>query len=285
MGTGSHLKLFNYVITPLKHIINLSIAQGYFPDEWKLAKVILFFKDGDPQNYRTISVLPFLSNFFEKIISYYIIEFLDLHNLLYDKQFGFRQCHSTSHAVITSVEKITHALDRGKMVGDVFIDFKKAYDTVSHDILLQKLEAYGIKNNIYELIKSYLSNRKQFVQYSDVKDVLHGVPQGSILGPVFYIIDANDFSIASSLLITIMFADDTSVFIEGQSYENVYKVVNEELKKCDNWIKANKLTLNVKKTHFMIFHRSRMKPVSAQIGEALDFHITFNIVRSQFTRW
>ena len=178
---------------------------------------------------------------------------------------GFRQCHSTNHAVITLVEKITHALDRGKIVGGVFIDFKKVYDTVSHDILLQKLEAYDIKNNIYELIKSYLSNRKQFVQYSDeksdVKDVLHGVPRGSILGPLFYIIYANDFSRASSLLFTIMFANDTSVFIEGQSYENVYKVVNEELKKCDNWITGSNW-----KTHFMIFHRSRMKPVSAQIS-------------------
>ena len=151
----------NYV-TPLIHIINFSIAQGYYPDEWKLAKVIPIFKDGDPQdiqNYRPISVLPFLSKVFKNIISYYIIEFLDLHDVLYDKQFGFRQCHSTSHAVITLVEKITHALDRGKIVGGMFIDFKKAYDTVSHDILLQKLEAYGIKNNIYELIKSYLSNR------------------------------------------------------------------------------------------------------------------------------
>ena len=164
---------------------------------------------------------------------------MDLHDVLYDKQFGFRQCHSTSHAV----EKITNALDRGKIVGGVFIDFKKAYDTVSHDILLQKLEAYGIKINIYELIKSYLSNRKQFVQYSDgksdVKNVPHRVPQGSILGPLLYIIYAKDFSRASSLLFTIMLADNTSVFIEGQSYENVYKVLNEELKKCDNWIKAN----------------------------------------------
>ena len=101
---------------------------------------------------------------------------------------------------------------------------------------------------------------------SDVKDVLHGVPQGSILDTLFYIIYSNDFSRASSLLFTIMFADDTRVFIEGQSYENVYKVLNEELKKCDNWIKANKLTLNVKKTHFMNFHMSRMKPVSAQIS-------------------
>ena len=159
----------NYV-TPLTHIIKLSIAQRYFPDEWKLAKVIPIFKDGDPQdiqNYRPISVLPFLSKVFEKIISYYIIE----HDVLYDKQFGFRQCHSTSHAVITLVEKITHALDRGKIVGGVFIDFKKAYDTVSHDIILQKLEAYGIKNNIYNIKVIYptennLSNTRMENQMS-----------------------------------------------------------------------------------------------------------------------
>ena len=146
---GSVMKQYvDYYVTPLKHITNLSIAQGYFPDDWKLAKVIPIFKDGDLQdiqNYRPISVLPFLSKVFEKIISYYIIEFLDLHDVLYDKQLGFRQCYSTSHAVITLVEKITHALDSGKIVGGVFINFKKAYDTVSHDILLQKLKGYGIK--------------------------------------------------------------------------------------------------------------------------------------------
>ena len=116
----------NY-ITPLTHI-NLSMAQGYFSAELKVAKVIPIFKDGDPQDiqsYCPISVLPFFSKVFEKIISFYIIECLDLHNDLYDKQFGFRQPHSTSHAVITLVEKITHALDSGKVVGGVFIDFKK----------------------------------------------------------------------------------------------------------------------------------------------------------------
>ena len=134
---------------------------------------------------------------------------------------------------------------------------------MSHDILLRKLEAYRIKINVIRLIKSYLSDRKQYVQYSDrksdVKGVLHGAPQGFILGSLFYIIYANDFSRASELLFTIMFADDTSVFIESQSYGNVCQLLNKELEKCVIWIKANKLTLNLKKTQFMIFHRSRIK--------------------------
>ena len=160
---------------------------------------------------------------FKKIISFYIIELLNLHNVLYDKQFGFRQRHSTSRAVITLGEKITHALDSGKVVGGGFIDFKKAYDTVSHDILLRNLEAYVIKNNVIRLIKSYLSDRKQYVQYSDgksdLKGVLHGVPQGSILGSKFYIIYANDFSRASELLFAIMFADDTGVLSKANHME------------------------------------------------------------------
>ena len=122
---------------------------------------------------------------------------------------------------------------------------------MSHDILLRKLEVYGIKNNVIRLDKSYLFDRKQYVQYSDgksdVKGVLYEVPQGSILGPLFYIIYANDFSRASELLFKVMFADDTSVFIEGQPYGNVRQRLNEELEKCVIWIKANKLTLNLKK--------------------------------------
>ena len=126
----------------------------------------------------------------------------------------------------------------------------------------QFLHKYNTQNNV----TLYCT---QYVQYSDgksdVKCVLHGVPQGSILGPLFYIIYANDFSRASELLFTIMFADDTSVFIEGQSYGNLCELLNEELEKCDIWIKANKLTLNLKKTHFMIFHRSRIKCEGVQI--------------------
>ena len=140
---------------------------------------------------------------------------------------------------------------------------------MSHDILLRELEAYGIKKNVIRLTKNYLSDRKQCVQNSDkksdVKGVLHRVLHGSILGPPFYIIYANDFSSASELVFTIMFADDTSVFIEGQSCGNVCQLLNKEQEKCDIWIKTNKLTLILKKIHFMIFHRSRIKSEGVQI--------------------
>ena len=148
------------------------------------------------------------------------------------------------------------------MVG-VFLDLKKAFDTVDHNILLSKLKLYGIRGSTHSWFKSYLSNRKQYVEYnnfkSDTKTITHGVPQGSILGPLLFIIYMNDFSRSSDLLFSILFADDTSVFIEGTNFENISKIFNAELEKVNMWLKANKLTINTKKTHYMMFHRTRIK--------------------------
>ena len=136
------------------------------------------------------------------------------------------------------------------MVG-VFLDLKKAFDTVDHNILLAKLKQYGIRGNTQRWFESYLSNRKQYVEYnnfkSDTKTITHGVPQGSILGPLLFIIYMNDFSRSSDLLFSVLFADDTSVFIEGTHFENIYKILNTELEKINIWLKANKLTINTKK--------------------------------------
>ena len=253
-------------ITPLTYIINLSISQGHFPDELKLAKVIPIYKSGEKQmieNYRPISVLSFFSKNLEKIVANYVLNFLDQHAILYDHQFGFRRGHSTSHAIISLVEKVSRSLDTGKIVVGVFLDLKKAFDTVDHKILLDKLYAHGLRNNIYEWFRSYLANRSQYVMYnnskSETKHITHGVPQGSILGPLLFILYINDFSRASDLFFSILFADDISVFIEGQSYTGVIETMNKELKKIVNWLNSNKLTLNIKKTHYMIFHRSRIK--------------------------
>ena len=253
-------------IDPLTYLVNLSINQGIFPDELKIAKVLPIYKSDDKQliqNYRPISVLPFFSKIFEKIISNHLLNFIDTNNILYDNQFGFRKNHSTTHAIITLVERVSKALDTGKIVVGVYLDLKKAFDTVDHQILLNKLYAIGIRGHIHDWFKSYLSNRTQFVYYnnttSEVKGISHGVPQGSILGPILFIIYLNDFSRASDILFSILFADDTTVLIEGHSYNNIITVLNNELYKIDTWLQANKLTININKTHYMVFPSSKIK--------------------------
>ena len=259
-------QLINYYAEPLTHLINQSILQGLFPEEMKIAKVIPIYKCEDEQlvtNYRPISILPFFSQVFEKIIYNYIIEFMEENKLFDCNQFGFRKQHSTSHAIITLVEKVSKALDTGKIVVGVFLDLKKAFDTVDHTILSRKLQLYGIRGNIHAWLDSYLNNRSQFVHYNDHnsgrKHITHGVPQGSILGPLLFIIYINDFSRASELLFSMLFADDTSVFIEGTNYDKMIDILNNELKRVDIWLKANKITINTKKTHYMMFHRTRIK--------------------------
>ena len=151
-------------IDPLTLLINQSIQQGVFPAELKMARVIPLYKGDNNQlihNYRPISVLPFFSKIFEKIVSKYVLRFLDDNNILYEYQFGFRKYYSTSHAIITLVERVTKALDTGKYIVGVFLDLKKAFDTVDHCILLNKLEKYGTRGNILNWVKSYLSFRVQ----------------------------------------------------------------------------------------------------------------------------
>ena len=284
-------------IVPLTHIINVSITKGYFPEEFKLAKVLPIFKSGDDQNiqnYRPISILPFFSKIFEKIIASHIMDFLDTNNILYDKQFGFRKSHSTSHAIITLVDKVSRALDTGKFIVGVFLDLKKAFDTVDHTILLKKLHAYGIRDNHLDWFKSYLNNRTQYVTYnhtrSDIKTITHGVPQGSILAPLLFILYVNDFSRASSLLFSILFADDTGVFIEGECYTVIINILNKELNSICIWLKSNKLTLNVKKSHYMIYHKTRMKKITRDviienenINEVKSFKFLGVIIDNKFT--
>ena len=256
----------NLYIHPLTHLINISISQGSFPEELKLAKVLPIFKADNKQliqNYRPISVLPYFSKIFEKIMSMYVIEFLETNNILYHNQFGFRKNHSTSHAIITLVERVSKALDTGKIVVGVFLDLKKAFDTVDHGILLKKLYAIGIRGNVHKWFESYLNNRSQYVVYnnakSTVKTITHGVPQGSILGPLLFLLYINDFSRASDLLFSIIFADDTSVFLHGTCYDKLIDILNNELRKISLWLKANKLTINTNKTHYMVFHRGKIK--------------------------
>ena len=173
------------------------------------------------------------SKIFEKIMYNHLINFINKQDILYKYQFGFRKQHSTNHAIITLVDKISTALDRGNVVIGCFLDLKKAFDTVNHTILISKLYKYGIRGNLLQWFKSYLENRKQFVQIhtskSNTETVTCGVPQGSILGPLLFILYINDLSNVTDALFPILFADDTSVYIEAENESMVISILNEEL--------------------------------------------------------
>ena len=266
-------KCIDEYITPITYLVNLSIRQGTFPNELKLAKVIPIFKSGNEQlinNYRPISVLTFFSKIYEKVMANFLIIFLDANGILSNFQFGFRHKHSTTHAIITLTEKNSKALDTGKIVCGIFIDFRKAFDVIPHKTLLKKLYSYGIRGNLYDWFESYLSERSQYVEFqntqSDTKPITHGVPQESILGPILFIIDINDFSKSSEKLFSILYADDTSVFIEGYKYDKLIEIMNNEMKQVDIWLQANGLVINQEKTHYMVFHRARIKTNSNEIS-------------------
>ena len=193
----------------------------------------------------------------------HLISFIDKEDILYKFQFGFRKSHSTNHAIISLVEKVNQALDSGKVLVGIFLDLKKAFDTVDHTILVDKLFKYGIRGNILNWFKSYLSNRKQYVNWqgsnSEIETVSCGVPQGSILGPLLFILYVNDLSKVSNKFVSILFADDTTILFEGHNIDSIVTSLNYELVKLIIWLNANKLSINVSKTHYMVFHRARRK--------------------------
>ena len=180
------------------------------------------------------------------------------------KQFGVQTGYSTDHAIIHLVEQIYKNFEENKYTLGVFIDLAKAFDTVDHKILLRKMEIYGIGGTTLKWFENYLTNRKQYIQISnikktDLKDVVCGVPQGSILGPLLFLIYVNDLQYASNLLDPIMFADDTNLFYTEENIKTLFDIVNIELQKISQWFISNKLSLNVTKTKYSFFHKPSKK--------------------------
>ena len=190
-------------------------------------------------------------------------EFAEQYNTLYRCQFEFRKNHSTSHALIHLMNRISSAIDQRETTVGVFLDLSKAFDTLDHQILFTKLEHYGIRDVALQWIKSYFSCRQQFVQInqtcSSMQTIKCGVPQGSILGPLFFILYINDLPKASKLTELLLFADDTSIFFSHSNPNYLENVLNNELLNIDVWLRCNKLSVNIKKTNYVTFSPSQRK--------------------------
>ena len=206
-----------------------------------------------------------------------LLNFINRHKIFNQNQLGFRNNHSTFMALIILVENLVDALDNGNCAVGIFLDFQKAFDTVDHGILLDKLYCYGIRGIAHDWFVSYLSNRQQSVIYNGYESELQvmrcGVPQGSILGPMLFLLYINDLTNVSSFFMPILFADDTNLFCTGIDLKNMIRQVNEELAKIYAWVNANKLSLNIDKTNFMLF----MPKYSSQCAD----HIVINQTRIQ----
>ena len=260
----------NYVAVPITHIINISLATGLVPGKLKEAKVIPIFKSADPsqlKNYRPISLLPAFSKLFEKIMYNKLMSFLNTNNILYKHQYGFRPKHSTIHPII---HLLNHCAERNnKLISEYTLatlcDLSKAFDVISHKILLQKLNNYGIRGIANKWFENYLSQRTQYVEFdncrSSMKDIKCGVPQGSILGPLLYLIYVNDIGNSSKYHI-LSFADDTTLYMSHHDLDILNTNANDAINDLYEWFCANKLALNANKTKYIVIHPKTTKGIN-----------------------
>ena len=262
------IKIASHQLTvPFTKIYNESITTGAIPEIFKISRITPIFKSGDttePGNYRPIAIISVFSKVLEKLVYNQLINFIEKHNILYNYQFGFRKGYSTEYAILETVENLKTAIDENKITCGIFLDFSKAFDTINHQILLAKLFKYGIRGLPHTWFTSYLSNRQQYVKVgeyeSDLRDITCGVPQGSTLGPLLFLLYINDLPNSSQKLLFRIFADDTNIFYSSKDLNELETVVNNELVYVLEYCAVNKLSINFKKTNYMLITSPRKNP-------------------------
>ena len=262
MKVANHNSKFTGVIST---IINSSFTQGIFPTALKTARVIPIHKGGsktDVTNYRPISLLSSFSKIYEKLMHTRVLEFLDKNGSLFESQYGFRPGMSCEHALLNAQNSILHYLGRKQIAVLLLLDYSKAFDLLEHKILLKKLEHYGIRGIALSWFDSYLHDRHQFVTVNGVdsspKTINYGIPQGSILGPLLFVIYINDLPGISDLAKFILYADDANIIVTGHNEEEIQSKLSLIVTLLVNWVSSNGLSLNLKKTHYMVFSNRRV---------------------------
>ena len=249
----------NVIAESLCDIINKSLSTGVVPREWKKARVVPIFKSGDISslnNYRPISILPIVSKIIERAVHQQLSEFLDENDLLHPNQSGFRPMHSTATALAKLVNQWSLNIDNNELSGVAFIDLRKAFDTVDHELLLHKLACIGCSNRTITWFKSYLGDRQQVTQFKGAKShpstIKLGVPQGSILGPLLFSIYVNSLPECIPEGIIDMYADDTTLTVSANDATVLEEKLTVALNRVMAWIRENRLVLNTDKTCVMI---------------------------------
>lgn len=266
-------QIYKTILNPLTSLFNISISSGIYPDVYKTSKLIPIFKKGDRSevnNYRPVSLLCTISKVLERVVNNRLLHHLNNHNIIVPNQYGFRKNRSTTEAIKHFIKEIIHQLENRQPAVGLFCDLSKAFDRVDHGILLRKLENCGVRGVPLSWFESYLSDRRQFVEWSNTQSDFTrtecGVPQGSILGPLLFLIYINDIVRSLPLANITLFADDTSLLFGGPQ-DNLENRVSGSLCALQRWLLNNNLMLNHDKTVYMQFLTRNKCPLEINFDE------------------